>query len=113
MGNSCPLVPPVGFEWARSAAADVLRPGLAGRDERHHRPQLGADLLDLVGPALFPQGVEPLATAPVLGHPFLGERAVADLTENGPHLRFRLLAYDARAAGGSPYSAVSEMENRM
>src|SRR5947207_4102062 len=81
-----------------SSSTDVLRAGLAGRDERHHGSQLGTDLLDLVGPALFAQRVEALATTAVLGHPLLGEGAIADLAEDRLHLGFGLFADDARPA---------------
>src|SRR3954464_4646577 len=76
-----PVPTPLRQMSGSSAAADVLRASLPAADERHHRPQFRTHLLDLVRLALFPQLVEPLAAAPVLGHPFLGELAAGDLLE--------------------------------
>src|SRR5205807_5822050 len=73
------------------AAAGLLQTLLAGRDPRHHRPQLGADLLDLVLARLAAVLVEVGAALLVLGDPLIGEGAVLDLVEDAAHLGLGLL----------------------
>src|SRR2546422_3824901 len=73
------------------AAAGLLQALLAGRDPRHHRPELGADLLDLQVLGLAPVLVEVGAAVLILGDPLLGETAVLDLVEDAAHLGLGLL----------------------
>src|SRR5438067_466070 len=81
------------------AAAGLGQALLAGRDPRHHGPELGADLLDLVVAGLAPVLVEVGPPVLVLGDPLLGEAAVLDLVEDAAHLRLGLLVDDPRAPG--------------
>src|SRR5207244_3510845 len=78
--------------------ADVLGLGLAGRDPRHHAPQLGPDDLDRMLPVVLPQLVEALPTGVVLLDPLVGEAAVADLREDALHLGAGLVGDDAGPA---------------
>src|SRR4051794_20613100 len=65
-----------------SAPAHVLGALLAGRHERHHRPQLGTDLLHLVlGTLRLQRGVVGTTVA-ILRDPLVGELPGLDLLED-------------------------------
>src|SRR5437763_3341992 len=81
------------------AAAGLGEALLAGADPRHHRAQLGADLLDLVVLGRAPVLVEVGTAVLVLGDPLVGEASVLDLVEDAAHLGLGLLVHDAGTSG--------------
>ncbi len=92
------------------APGDVLDALTAGRDERHHRPQLGADLLDRVGAPAARSSLEAGTTGAVLGDPLLGEGArPGSRRGSAASRRGRASSMTRGPRVRSPYSAVSEM----
>src|ERR1700733_14920800 len=68
-----------------SAPRGILDAGLTGGDERHHGPQLLADLLDLMRFPRLAQCLEFLAPRRILGDPLVGKGAALDLIEDPLH----------------------------